>query len=90
MLPCGCHLQFHLNLVNSICSQADRLREGELCCLGHRKKVSACVSSKIYHRADNPWHEYLHNFVAARNTKASVAVLVLVIPHCIREQLSHF
>ena len=36
-------------------------------------------------------NEYLHHFVAARNTKASAALceLALVIPRCITDQVSH-
>ena len=45
---------------------------------------SLCLLYEIYHRADHPLHEYLHHFVAARNTRGSAAVceLVLVIPRC--------
>ena len=31
---------FHLGLFDSIVRSAERWREGELCCLGHRRKVS--------------------------------------------------
>ena len=32
-----------------------------------------CLLSKIYQRVDRPLHEHMHNFVAARNTRASAA-----------------
>ena len=70
---------------DSIVHSAERLCEGELCCLGHRRKVSAsCLLYEIYHRVDHPMNEYLNNFVAARNTRASAALyeLDLVIPRC--------
>ena len=35
----------HLDLMDSIDRSAERLREGELYCLGHRRKVCACVCS---------------------------------------------
>ena len=43
-----------------------------------------CLSYNIYHRADHPLHEYLHNFVAVRNTTASDALceLALAIQRC--------
>ena len=49
----------------------------------HRKKVSAlCLFYKIYHRVNHPMKEYLKQFVAARNIRASVALgeLTLVVP----------
>ena len=44
---------------------------------------------KIYHRADRLMHEYLHNFVAARNTStlAALGELALVIPRCRTDQI---
>ena len=70
---------------------AERLSEGELCCLGHKRKVSAlCLLNKIYHRVNRPINEYLNNFVAARNTRASAALgeLDLMIPRCGTDQFS--
>ena len=62
---------------------AERLCEGELCCVGHRRKISLlCLFHEIYHRANHLTHEYLHHFVAARNTRASLAQgeIALMIP----------
>ena len=57
----------HLSLLDSVLS-TERLCEGKLCCLRHRRKGSALrLHYKIYHRADHPLHEKLHHFVAARN-----------------------
>ena len=64
----------HLSLLDSIVRCAERLCESELCCLGRRRKVSTlCLLYKIYHRADYSLQEYLHHFVAVRNTRASAA-----------------
>ena len=70
---------------------AESLCEGELCCLGHRRKISAmCLLYKLYHRVDHPINQYLKHFVAARNTRASAALgeLALVISRCRTDQLS--
>ena len=78
-------VESHLGLLDSIVRSAERLCEGKLCCLGHRRKVSAlCFLYKIYHRVDRPMNEYLNNFVAACDTRASAALgkLALVIPRC--------
>ena len=41
---------------------AERLCQGELCYLGHRRKVSAlCLLCEIYHRVDHPMNEHLHH-----------------------------
>ena len=79
----------HWGLVDSIGHSADRLCEGNLCCLQHRRKVSAWLY-KIYHRVDHPMNESLKNFVAARNTRVSAALckLALVISHCRTDQSS--
>ena len=51
------------------------LCEGELCCLGHRRKFNAlCLVFEIYHRVDHPIKEYLKHFRAPRNTRASAAL----------------
>ena len=63
--------EFHLGFLHSIVRNAQRLRKGKLCCLGHIKKVSAlCLLYKIYHRVNHPMNGYLNHFVAARNTRA--------------------
>ena len=43
VLPSGCRpgIDSHLSILGSIVRSAERLYEGELCCLGHRMKVSA-------------------------------------------------
>ena len=73
----------HLGLLDRIFRSAERLCEGELCCLGHRRKVSAlCLLYEIYYRVDHPMNEYLKHFVAVRNTRPSATLdeLALVIP----------
>ena len=75
----------HLGLLNSIVRSEKKLCHGELCGLGHRRKVSASrLLYKIHHRVDHSKNEYLTHFVAARNTRASAALgeLTLAIPHC--------
>ena len=72
-----------LGLLNTVVHCAESLHECELYCLQRRRKVSVlCLLYNIYHRADHPLHEYLHNFVASRNTITSAALceLALVIP----------
>ena len=74
----------HLCLLDSIVRSVEWLCEGELSCLGHRKKASAlCLLNKIHHRVDHHMNEYLNYFVASRNTRASAALgeLAIVIPH---------
>ena len=41
-------VESHLGLLDSIDSSAERSCEGELCCLGHRKKIVPCVCSMRY------------------------------------------
>ena len=80
-----------MDLLDSIIRIAERLCEGELYCLGHRRKVSAlCLIYKIYHRVDHPMNKHPKHFVAARNTKASAALdeLTLGIPRCRTDQFS--
>ena len=82
-IPCGCLLPSFIWVFWIVLRSAERLCEGELCCLGHRRMVSVLVLLyEIYHGVDHPLHEYLNHFVAARNTRASAAliVLALVIP----------
>ena len=50
-------------LLDSIVHSVERLCEGELCCLGHRRKVGAlCLLYKIYYGVDYSMNEYLNNF----------------------------
>ena len=80
-----------MGLLDSIVRSAERVCDGELCCLGHRRKVSAlCLLYEIYHRVDQHLNEYLNNFVAVCNTRASTALgeLALVIPRCRTDQFS--
>ena len=45
--------EYHLGLLHSIVHSEERLCEGDLCCLGHKRKVSALyLLYKIYHRVD--------------------------------------
>ena len=81
----------HLRLLDSSVHCAERLCEGELCSLGHRRKVSALyLLYKIYHRVDHLMNEYRKHLVAARNTRGSAALgeLVFVIPHSRTDQFS--
>ena len=65
----------HLDLVNNIVRSAERLCDGELCSLAHRRKVRVlCLLYKIYHRVNHSVNGYRNYFVAARNTIASVAL----------------
>ena len=81
-------------LLDGIVRSAERLCEGELCCLGHRRRVIALhLLYKVYHRVDHLMNEHLNHFVAARNSsRASVALdeLTLAIPRlcCRTDQFS--
>ena len=80
----------HLSLLDRVVRSAEKLCEGEFCCLEHRRKVSAlCLLCKIYHRTDHPLHENLHYFVAALNSRALAALgdLALVMPRCRTDKL---
>ena len=66
-------VESHLRLLDSFVCSAERLCEGALCYLGHRWKVSSLYvlyNYKSNQKVDHPLHEYLHHFVAGRNTKA--------------------
>ena len=57
-------VESNLGLLDSIVRNAERLCEGKLSCLRHKRKVSAlCLLYKIYHRVDHPVNEHLHHFV---------------------------
>ena len=83
---------FNAYVLSSFEYCAESLGEGELCCLGHRRKVcGVCLLYKIYHRVDHPMNAYPNNFVVVLSTtRASAALgeLVLVIPHCRTDLLS--
>ena len=84
-------VESHLGLLYSVVRIAEGLCEGELCCLGYRRKVSAlCFLYKIYHRVDHPMNEYLNPFIATLNTRVSAALskLILVIQRCRTDQFS--
>ena len=85
----------HLGLLDSIIRSAERLCEGELCSLAHRRKLNAlCLLYEIYYRVDHPMINLIEqtqsgpHFVAVRDTRASAALgeLVLVIPRCRTDQ----
>ena len=81
----------HLGLLDSIVRSSERLCEGELCCLRHRRKVSALrLHNKIYYRVGRPMNQHLNHFDAVCNTRASAALseLALVIPRCRNDQFS--
>ena len=80
----------HLGLLDSIVRSVERLCESELCCLGHRRTVSAvCLLYKIYRRVDNPMNEYL-NLVAAHNVRASAALGEVASVAKLVNSVSHF
>ena len=82
---CISSAEFRLGLLDSIVCSGEKLCKGELYYLGHRRKVSAlCLLYKMYHREDHSINEYLHHFVAARNTRVSVALgkSALVVLRC--------
>ena len=65
----------HLGLMDSIVRSAEILFADKLCCLAHRRKVSAFyLLYEIYHRVDHPMNRYLNHFVATRNTRAAAAL----------------
>ena len=68
-------VESHLGLLDINVRVAEKLCEGDLCCLAHRRKVSALyLLYKIYRRADHSMSGYLNHFIAARNTRASAAL----------------
>ena len=72
---CLLSTESHLGLLDSIVRSVERCEGELLCCLGHRRKVSAlCLPYAIYHRVDNPRNEYLNHFDAVQNTRASAAL----------------
>ena len=78
-------------LTEYIYRSAERLCEGELCCVRHRRNVSVlCFLYKNYHTVDHPMNKYLNYFVSDRNasTSAVLGVLTLVIPRCSTDQFS--
>ena len=84
-------LQSHFGLLESVVRSAECQCVGELCYLGHRRRVGAlCLLYKIHHRTDHPMHEQRYSFVAARHTRdsAAVGVLALVIQSCRTDQFS--
>ena len=79
------YVEFLLGLLDSVVRSAESLYEGELCCSDHRKKFNVtCWLCKIYYKANTPMHEYLNNFVAARDIRASVALgeIALLMLRC--------
>ena len=81
----------HLSLLYNIVRSAEKLFGDELCCLGHRRRVSVLwLLYVIYHRVDHLMNEYLNCFVAARNTRASSALgeLTLAIQRRRTDQVS--
>ena len=51
--------EFYLDLLDSIVRNAERLYEGELCFLVHRKVSAKCLLCNIYHREGRPINEYI-------------------------------
>ena len=81
----------YLGLLDSVVRSAERLGEGELHCLGHRKVIDLCLLCKIYHSVTHHHvNECVHHFVEARNARALAALgeIALVIPRCITGHFS--
>ena len=81
----------YLNLLNSVVCSEERLYKGELLVWGTEGKLERFVCSiKFFHIVDRPINEYLHQFVASRNSRSSAALgkLHLVISHCRTDQFS--
>ena len=80
-----------MSLLDSTVRSAERLSECELCCLGHRKKISAlCFVYNIWHSVDYPMNDYLNQFIAVRNTRASADLgkFASVFSRCIPDHFS--
>ena len=78
-------------LLDSIVRSAERVCEGDLCCLGHRRRVSAlCLLYKLYPRVDHTVTKYLKRFIASHNTRTltTLGKMARVIPHCKTDQFS--
>ena len=59
-------------MLDSVVRGVERLYEGELCGLKHRRKVIPLgLLCKIYHRADHHLHKFLYHFAAIRNTRVA-------------------
>ena len=70
----------HIGLLDIIVCSVEMLREGELCCLGHREKASClCLFYKIFHREDHPMNEYLQHFLVACSTRVSAALCEMTL-----------
>ena len=85
------YAESYLILLDRVVRNAGRLCDSERCCLEHRKRASDYyLLYKIYRRANHSLHEYLHHFVAARNTKASTVLgeLALGTPRRRSDQFS--
>ena len=68
----------YLSLLDIVIRSAEGCVSVNFVVLWHRRIVSDLyLLNKIYHRADHPLHEYLHHFVAARNTRGSVVLCEL-------------
>ena len=84
-------VESHLGLLVSSILRAERLCEGELSFLKHRRKVSVlCLLYKNYHRVDNSRNKYRNHIAAACNTRASAVLgeLALEIPCCRTDKFS--
>ena len=70
----------NLGLQDSVLYSAERLREGEFCCLEYRKNDNAlCLMYKIYNRADHSMHENLHYFVAACYNTLCTSICIILL-----------
>ena len=59
-------VESHLDLQDSVVCSAERLCKEKVCCLEHRRKVSAlCLLYKIYHRVDRTMNEHLNLFCSS-------------------------
>ena len=63
-----------MGLLENIVYSEEMFCEGRLCCLGYRRKVNSLyLLQEIDYSMYHPTNEYLNNFVAALNTRASAA-----------------
>ena len=77
--------KFHFDLLHNAACSAERLCEGEICCLEHRRKVSVlCLLYKIYNIVDHPMNEYLNHFAAATTRALATLWELAIVILCFR------
>ena len=84
-------MKSHSGLLDSIVCSTERLCEGALGFLGHRRMFRLLgLLYKSYHRLDYPMNQHLNHFVALCSTRDSAALgeLALMISRCRTDQFS--